>query len=373
MKRFSKVIALALIALMAFGLAACGETQQTPDVDGEATGITKDNIKVGFVYIGAKGDKGYTYAHDQGALYMQQELGLSDDQIIKKENIAEDGSCEAAMKELIEAGCNIIFGTSYGYMNYMEELALEYPDVIFSHCSGYKSSDDNFNNYFGRIYQARYLSGIAAGLRTESNKIGYVGAYKNPEVIGGANAFALGVQSVNPDAKVMFVETQTWYDPDLERKAAVSLLDKGCDVIAQHQDTAMPQKAAEERGVWGVGYNADMTEEAPAAHLTAPIWNWGIYYKEAVQSVINGTWKSVNYFDGMKEGVVDISPLSENCVDGTSEKVEEARAKIISGEFDVFNGPISDNAGELKVEEGSKLSDAEITSIEWFVENIEVQ
>ncbi|OQB13873.1 MAG: Purine-binding protein precursor [Firmicutes bacterium ADurb.Bin193] len=371
MKKVSKILVLMLAVALAVSATACTVVQRGGNNPEQYS--AKSDIKVGFIYIGSTSDKGYTYAHDQGAIYMQKELGLSDDQVIKKENVPEDGACEAAIKELIEAGCKIIFGTSFGYMNYMDELSKEYPDVIFSHCSGFKSNDTNFNNYFGRIYQARYLSGIAAGLKTKTNKIGYVGAYKIPEVVGGCDAFALGVQSVNPKAQVLFVETQTWYNPDLERKAAISLLDKGCDVIAQHQDTAMPQKAAEERGVWGVGYNADMTEEAPKAHLTAPIWNWGVYYKEAVQKVIDGTWKSENYFDGMKEGLVDISPLSANVAEGTQQKIDEARAKIISGEFDVFDGPIKDNTGKERVAKGSRLTDGEITSIDWFVENVKVQ
>ena len=383
MKKFSKLLVMALAALMMVSFAACNETPTTDpnstaggtqaSTDSNFKPIAKDDLKVGVVYIGATSDKGYTYAHDQGIIEMQQAIGLKDEQIIKKENVKEDSSCETAIKELIEAGCQLIFGTSYGYMDYMEELAKEYPDIIFSHCSGSKSNDSNFNNYFGRIYQARYLSGIAAGLKTQTNQIGYVGAYKNPEVIGGCNAFALGVKSVNPDAVVNFVETQTWYDPDLEKSAAVSLLDKGCDVIAQHQDTAMPQIAAQEKGVWGCGYNADMTAEAPKAHLTAPIWKWGAYYTAAVQKVIDGTWKPENYFGGMKEGLVDISPLSENCAEGTKEKIDEAKAKILDGSFDVFNGPINDNEGNLKVKEGEKLTDAEITSIMWFVDNVTVQ
>lgn len=388
MKKVKRLVAIFVMIALMCTLAACGSqtTQQSaaPSAQGtdttqENTGgsafapVPKDSLKVGVIYIGAPADGGYTMAHDNGIKYMQKTLGLSDDQIIIKENVTEDSACETAIKECIEAGCQIIFGNSYGYMDYMEAMAEEYPDVIFSHCSGYKSNDTNFNNYFGQIYQARFLAGIAAGLRTETNKIGYVAAYSNPEVDGGCDAFALGIHAVNPDAVVYIKYTNTWYNPETEKAAAVALLDMGCDVIGQHQDTTMPQIAAQEYGVWGCGYNADMTADAPDAHLTAPVWNWGIYYAEAVQQVIDGTWMPVNYFDGMAEGLVDISPLSKNCAEGTQEAIDEWRGKILSGEFDVFEGEIKDNQGNVVVSQGQRLTVAEITSIGWLYETITVK
>ena len=189
------------------------------------------------------------------------------------------------------------------------------------------------------------------GMKTKSNKIGFVAAMQTPEVIGGFDAFALGVQSVNPDAVVYVKYTNSWYDPTLERQTADALLDMGCDVIAQHCDTANPQIAAQERGVWGCGYNADMSVDAPAAHLTAPVWNWGAVYTKETQAVIDGTWVPENIFLDMSDGLVDLSPLSENCAGGTAEAIEAARAKILSGEFDVFNQELWDN-------QGNQLTDA---------------
>ena len=332
-----KLVALVLCLMLALGCMSFASAEFAP--------VSKDELKVGFVFIGDVSDKGYTYAHGQGVEAMKAALGLSDEHVIIKTNVPEDGACENAIRELIEQGCQIIYGNSYGYMNYMEELAEEYPEVIFSHCSGYKSNDVNFNNYFGAIYQARYLSGIAAGMKTKSNKIGFVAAMQTPEVIGGFDAFALGVQSVNPDAVVYVKYTNSWYDPTLERQTADALLDMGCDVIAQHCDTANPQIAAQERGVWGCGYNADMSVDAPAAHLTAPVWNWGAVYTKETQAVIDGTWVPENIFLDMSDGLVDLSPLSENCAEGTAEAIEAARAKILSGEFDVFNQELWDNQG----------------------------
>lgn len=338
-----KLVALVLCLMLALGCMSFASAEFAP--------VSKDELKVGFVFIGDVSDKGYTYAHGQGVEAMKAALGLSDEQVIIKTNVPEDGACENAIRELIEQGCQIIYGNSYGYMNYMEELAEEYPEVIFSHCSGYKSNDVNFNNYFGAIYQARYLSGIAAGMKTKSNKIGFVAAMQTPEVIGGFDAFALGVQSVNPDAVVYVKYTNSWYDPTLERQTADALLDMGCDVIAQHCDTANPQIAAQERGVWGCGYNADMSVDAPAAHLTAPVWNWGAVYTKETQAVIDGTWAPENIFLDMSDGLVDLSPLSENCAEGTAEAIEAARAKLLSGEFDVFNQELWDN-------QGNQLTDA---------------
>ncbi len=356
--RWFRFIALSLfLALLAGGLA--------PAVHAGATSAFKpvpvDALKVGMVLIGLQ-DDGFSGAHYNGLEGMKTALGLKDEQVLYKFNVPETAECDAALRELVDAGCQIIFGNSWGFMNFMEEIAEEYPEVIFSHCSGYKNNGVNFNNYFGRIYQARYLAGIAAGLKTQTGKIGYVAAWAdNAEVNGGINAFALGVQSVNPDAMVYVKYISSWFDPTLEKQTAVALLDMDCDVIAQHVDTSMPQVAAQEAGKFGCGYNTDMTLAAPDAHLTAPIWHWASVYTAQVQDVVNGTWVPENYFLGLKEGMVDISPLSKNVAPGTAEKIEEARARILSGEWDVFTGPIYNNAGELVVKEGESLADKDIT------------
>lgn len=332
-------------------------------------GAKKDKVKVGFVYIGTGGDKGYTYAHDQGKKYVEEKLG-DKVEVLFQENVSDaDNSSVAVMQSFIDQGCSIIFATSYGYMDYMFDLAADYPDVKFLHCSGYKSSD-NMLNYFGRIYQPRYLSGIVAGMKTETNKIGYVAAFPIPEVIRGINAFTLGVRSVNPDATVEVVWTSTWYDPATEKQAAVALLDNNCDVIAQHQDTTGPQQAAQDRGKWAIGYNCDTSDVATKAYLTAPVWNWGPYYAEQVQKVLDGTWKSENYWGGINDGIVALAPLTANAPEGAQAKVDAASAKIKSGEFKVFQGPLKDQNGDVKVPEGSEMTDEEMLSVNWFVEGV---
>lgn len=344
--------------------------------DGIMPAVAKEDLKVGVIHIGNPADgSGYTYAQDQGIVKMQKELGLEDSQIIRKNNVADDDQTEieTAMRECIEEGCQVIFATSWGYMDACEALAEEYPEVIFSHCTGYKSNGTNFSNYFGRIYQARYLSGIAAGLKTKTNKVGYVGAWgkDNAEVTGGCNAFAMGVYSVNPEATVYIKTTNSWYDPEGEKQAAVALINEGCDVIGQHCDTPNPQLAAEEAGVFGIGYNSDMSKDAPKAVLTSTIWNWGAYYTSAVQSVMDGAWTGENYFGGLKEGLVDLAPLSDLCAEGTAEKIEEAKKKMVSGEWDVFDGVIECNDGTKIGEEGKPMSDADITgNIHWYFKNV---
>ena len=348
------------------------------DQKGSEKAISKEKIKIGVLHISDPAEgSGYTYTHDLGIQGMQQNLGLNADQIVRKINV-NDGDSEAAkaaIQECIEEGCNVIFTTSWGYMDPTEEMAKEYPEVYFCHGTGYKSNGTNFTNYFGRIYQARYLSGIVAGMNTTSNKIGYVAAMdsSNSEVTGGIDAFAMGVASVNPEARVYVKVTNSWFDPEAEAAAASKLLSMGCDVITQHCDTAFPQTLAQDAGVYGIGYNSDMRKEAPNACLTSVIWNWSAYYTYAVQSIIDGTWTGQNYYGGMVDGLVDITGLADFCAAGTKEKVEEARAKIISGTFNVFDGEIETNTGEIIGMPDSTLDDGTITGgINWYYKNVVV-
>ena len=254
-------------------------------------------------------------------------------------------------------------------------MAEKYPDIYFSHGTGYMSNGKNFNNYFGRIYQARYLSGIVAGMNTKSNKIGYVAAQdiNNSEVTGGIDAFAIGVESVNPDAKIYVRVTNSWYDPEAEEAASKELLDMGCDVMSQHCDTPFPQTLAQEYGVYGIGYNSDMSKETPESCLCSVIWNWSAYYTAAVQSVLDGTWDGSNYYGGMSEGLVQITKLASFCAEGTQEKVDEATADILSGKNNVFDGVLETNTGEQVGTEGATLDDATITgNLNWYYRNVEV-
>lgn len=396
-KVLSIILALVMVVLC---FAACGNTQDADEGNktqaGAIAAIPKDKLKIGVIHIGDPADgSGYSYTHDLGIQGMQKNLGLSDDQIVRQLNISDSDTTAIrnAIEDCIAQGCNVIFGTSYGYMDTMEALANEHPDVIFSHGTGYKSNGSNLNNYFGRIYQARYLAGIAAGLKTKTNKIGYVSAYGTElaETCSGINAFTLGVQSVNPDAVVYVKELKSWFDPANETAYAEALINMGCDVISQHCDTANPQIAAEKAGVFGCGYNSDMTKDAPKAHLTATVWNWDVYYTAAVQAVIDGKWVEFgNYYKGVKEGLCDVSPLSDNCEPGTQEKIDAVKALYTDGSWDVFSGvklsfdennnviktdaALKDNAGnEIVPAGGASVEDSVITgSMNYFVEGVQV-
>ena len=345
---------------------------------GEQSGIPKEDIKVGVLHITDPAEgSGYTYTHDIGIQGMQENLGLTDDQIVRKINVddSDEEAITKALQECVDEGCNIIFATSWGYMQSTADMAEKYPEIYFSHGTGYLSNGKNFNNYFGRIYQARYISGIVAGMNTKTNKLGYVAAQdsSNAEVTGGIDAFAMGAYSVNPDAVVYVKVTNSWFDPDAEKEASEKLLGMGCDVMAQHCDTPYPQTLAQEHGVYGIGYNSDMSKETPESCLCSVIWNWSAYYTSAVQSVIHGTWDGSNYYGGMSEGLVEVTDLADFCVDGTQEKVDEAEAKILSGECNVFDGVIETNDGSTVGQEGATLDDATITGdIHWYFKNVSV-
>ncbi len=352
---------LSILLLLVTALCSCQQKEGSNQPE-------KKKLKVAFVYVGPVGDAGWTFAHDKARKEMEQQLDFVETTYI--ESVPEGSDAERIFTSLCEKGYKLIFGTSFGYMDAMENVAKKYPDVVFMHCSGYKNSA-NLGNYFGRIEEPRYLSGLVAGKMTKSNKIGYVAAHPIPEVIRGINAFTLGVRKVNPKARVHVVWTYTWYDPGKEKEAAESLLDTGTDVIAQHQDTAAPQQAAEAKGVYSIGYNCDMSKFAPGAHLTSPVWNWTPFYVKTATEVYNGTWKTSSYWEGMKSGVVDLAPVASMVPEDVKKLVEKEKKDIIEGKLEIFAGPIKGQDGKVKVEKDKKVTDKELLEMNWFVEGVE--
>lgn len=336
---------------------------------GTSKAIAKDDLKIGFIYVGPVGDEGYSFAHDQGRLAMVKNLGLREDQTLIVESVPEDSDCAKTVRDLIDQGCNVIYATSFGHGQWTEEVAKEFPDVYFGHATG-NNTLDNMSTYMGRVYEARYLSGIAAGLKSESGKIGYVAAMPIPEVVRGIDAFTLGVRSVKPDATVELLWTNSWYDPAAEKAAAQQLINNGCDVIAQHCDTTGPQLAANDAGVACVGYNAPTLSAAPKAYLTAPLFHWGAYYTADVQSIMDGTWTSQRFWGGVNTGMASLDALSENNHADAKAKTDEAAAKIASGELFVFAGPIKDNTGKEVVAAGAQMTDSELESMMFLVEGV---
>lgn len=349
-------LALVLATLLATGCAAGTTTK----------------VKVGVLYISTVDDGGWSQAHKRGIDAAVAEIGASKVELVEMQSVSDTDTAatNAAIDTMVSQGCKIIFATSFGYMNAVDAKAKQYPDVKFEHCSGYLS-ETNMDNYFGQIEQPRYLSGIVAGMKTTTNKIGYVAAFPLPEVIRGINAFTLGVLSVNPDAKVYVKWTNTWYGPDTEKEAAVALLNEGCDVLAQHQDSTATMKAAADAGKFAVGYDNPMASAAPNAYMTAPIWNWGAYYAKKIKAVMNGTWSVEKYWGGMKDGMVALDTLTSVAPAGAQAKIDAIKADITAqGNDYVFKGPLLDQSGATKLEAGKTLTRDEQMSMDWFVQGV---
>ena len=346
-----------LFAVLALLALSCSNKASAPQQPGKP--------RVAFVYIGPPGDGGYTYQHDQGRKYMEAQLGIKADVV---QSVPEGADAEHVIADLAQ-NHDIVFTTSFGYMDSTLAVAKRYPKVIFMHCSGYKTAP-NMGTYFGKNYQGSYLAGIVAGKMTKKNIIGYVGAFPIPEVIYNINAYALGVQSVNPKAKIYVVWTNTWFDPSTERQAAESLLDKGADVLQAYQDSPATLQAAAERGAYAGGNDSDMSRYAPKNYLTNPVWNWGPYYTKVVEAVENKTWTNTPYEGSLADGTVTIAPLGSDVPASVKTLVEAAKAKIIAGQLHVFAGPITDASGKVAVPAGENLPLADILKMNWFVKGV---
>ena len=354
----------ALSILLAMGMtvgmvAGCGDTADNSSAaasteagtDGTQAAASAADIKVGVIYIGDE-NEGYTAAHMAGIDEMAANLGLSDDQIIEKTTIPEDESCYDAAVDLADQGCNIIFATSFGHETYILQAAQEYPDIQFCHATGYQAASSglsNMHNYFDAIYEARYVSGVVAGLKLnemiedgtvkeDACKIGYVGAFPYAEVISGYTSFYLGAKSVCPSVTMEVKYTNSWASFDLEKECADALISDGCVLISQHADTTGAPTACEAAGVPCVGYNIDMTSVAPNTALTSASMDWGVYYTYAVQCMLDGTAIDTDWCKGFAEGADKITPLNDKVVaEGTEEKVKEVEDALSDGSLHVFD------------------------------------
>ena len=340
-------------------------------------GEPKDKVKVGFVYVGPTGDHGWTYRHDIGRQQVEEAYGDRVETMFV-ESVSYGPDATRVFRQMAMQGADIIFGTSFGYMEAMREVAAEFPDVKFEHATGYKSNDTNFANYGLRLYQARHVQGVIAGMMTKTNKICYVAAYPIPEVIREINTYFLGAKSVNPDVDIDIVWVMTWYDPGKEADAAKALFSQGCDVIAQHTDSPAPIQIAEQLGNVGFGQASDQYRFAPKAQLTATIDNWGPYYIAKVGQVLEGNWTpgcdpvEGCYFGHMNDGSVEMAPFT-NMPDDVRAKAEEVKAAITAGEYFAFTGPIYDNTGKLQLGESEVADRAHLDSMSYYVEGIDAK
>ncbi len=333
-----------------------------------ATLPAMDEIRAGFLYVGPIGDAGWTYAHEKGRQAMAALPYVKAATYIESVPGDPDLVLEAIDK-LVADGHNVIFTTSFDHMDPTIEAARRYPDVVFMNCSGYKT-ERNAGTYFGRMYQARYLTGLLAGIMSQSNQLGYVAALPTPDVVHGINAFTLGAQSVNKDVDVRVEWTNTWYGPDIEAEKADALLDRGADVLAMEQDSPAVIQAAARRGKYAIGYQSDMSLFAPELTLTSAVYEWAPIYLKIAEQLHEGTWQSENIWWGLKEGAVGLAPMAAAVPQAVRDLIESEKAQIIEGSLRVFEGPIQDADGEIRVPARSVMSDADLLSMDYFVRGV---
>ena len=330
----------------------------------------KDKVKVGFIYVGPTGDHGWTYRHDIGRQQVEEHFG---DRVETAyvESVGEGPDAERVMRAMALNGMDIIFATSFGYMDPMMNVAKEFPNTKFEHATGYKSAD-NMANYGLRLYQARHVQGVIAGLMTKTDKICYIGAFPIPEVIREINTFFLGAKSMNPNVDIDVVWVNTWYDPGKESDAAKALLSQGCDILAQHTDSPSPMQAAESLGKHGFGQASDQIAFAPKAQLTATIDNWGPYYIDKVGQVLDGTWTTGTYFGHMNDGSVQMAPFTNMPAD-VAAKAQEVKDAITAGTYFGFAGPINKQDGTVFLKEGEVATREQLDTMMFYVEGIDAR
>src|SRR6056300_1226661 len=332
--------------------------------------------KVGFVYLTTPGDHGWTYAHELGKQMVEKRFG-NDVKISVVENVPEGPDATRVIRELAKQGNEIIFTTSFGYMEPTLKVAKEFPNIKFEHITGYKRSNNVATGNI-RFYEGRYIQGVVAGLMTKTNKIGYIGAYPIAEVIMGINAFAQGLRSVNKDASISVIWANTWYDPVKEADAAKVHIAEGADILAQHTDSPAMLQTAQKAGVHGFGQSSDMKAFAPKAQLFSSVNNWGPYYISKIQQMMDGKWSTGegpdhwagNTWLGMSDDYLVLSPF-ENMPADVAKAAEKAAADVKSGKIKIFTGPIKDNAGKLRVPAGKTLNDGELfQTLDYYVDGI---
>ena len=328
-----------------------------------------DPLKVAFVYLGPVGDGGWTYQHDLGRLAIEKEFG-SKIKTTYVENVPETADAERVIRQLAVDGNQLIFTTSFGYMDPTIKVAKMFPKVHFVHATGYKTAA-NVGTYQTRFYEGAYLLGIIAGKMTKSNVLGFVGSFPVPEVVRNIDAYTLGAKSVNPKITTKVVWVNTWYDPGKERQAAETLVAQGADMLAQNTDSPAVVQVAQEKGVHAFGWDSDMAKYGPKAHLTANTENWSVYYSEQVKQELAGAWKPAQTLWGIQEKLVVLTGLNAAVPADVAKLFNDRKKAIVEGKLIPFAGPIKDNAGAAKVAAGSALPMGDLMSINWLVDGVE--
>jgi simple sugar transport system substrate-binding protein len=331
--------------------------------------FSAEPTKIGFIYVGPVGDFGWTHGHDVGRKAIEAEFG---DKVKTSfvENVSEGPDAERVIRQLASGGTDLIFTTSFGYMEPTIRVAKLFPKVKFEHATGYKTAA-NVSIYNARFHQGRAVCGTIAGHMSKSGVIGYIGSFPIPEVVMGINATALWARKIRPDAKVKVIWVNSWYDPGKESDATKALIDQGADIICQHTDSPAPIQTAESRGVLGFGQASDMKAYAPNAQLTAILDLWAGYYVQRTADVMDGSWKSHSIWWGLKEGMVAMAPYGPAMSDNARKAAEATVAGLMDGSLHTFAGPIKNQAGEVKVAAGQSMSDGDMSQMDWYVEGVE--
>ncbi len=362
----------ALTALAGAALVGCGKKDEAPApvaapaaAPAEAPQVTK----AAWVYIGPVGDAGWSFAHDLGRRSVEAHFG-NQVQTTAIESVPYGADAERVFRDLAQQGNEIIFGTSFGYMETMLKVAEDFPNVKFEHATGYKTAP-NMRIYDASFYQDTYMAGIIAGHMTQTGKLGLVGSFPIPEVLRNINAFVLGAQSVRPDVSLSVVWVSSWFDPPKESEAAQSLINQGADVLLQNTDSTAVLQTAERNGKFAFGWDSDMSAFAPNAHLASAIVDWSPYYIKSIEELRNGTWETKRTVWGVKEGLNDLIKIADFVPAEAKAKVEEIKAGLKSGEFEPFTGPIVDNTGKEVLAAGVKADRAWKDAVNFYVKGVE--
>ncbi|MBE7369348.1 BMP family ABC transporter substrate-binding protein [Ramlibacter pallidus] len=381
LKKRSLLRVAALATVAAAGLAGCGK-QETPAPAAPAAAPTPTAaapapapapaaapLKIAFAYVGPVGDGGWTFAHDNGRKAVEKEFGSK---VVTSfvENVPESADAERVIREMASSGNKLIFGTTFGYMEPMDKVAKDFKDVKFEHATGYKTAE-NLRTYDSRTYEGAYMAGVIAGAMTKSNTLGVVGSVPIPEVVRNINAFTLGAQSVNPKVKTRVVWVNKWFDPPNETAAATSLINGGADVLMQNTDSSAVLQTAEKMGKRAFGWDSDMTAYGPKAHLGSAIINWGPYYIKAVGDALNNTWSTGQSWWGVKEGAIDMVSVAADVPEETKKKVDEIRAGLKAGTFQIWKGPIADNTGKEVLAKDAVADDKFLGGVNFYVKGVE--
>lgn len=374
-KKRALLQATALVAAVA-GLAACSKQETpapapapAPAAQAPAPAPAAQKLKVAFAYVGPVGDGGWTFAHDNARKAVQQEFG---DKIETSfvEKVPESADAERVMRDMVAQGNKLIFGTTFGYMEPMLKVAADHKDVKFEHATGYKTSE-NLRTYDSRTYEGAYMAGVIAGSMTKTNTLGVVGSIPIPEVVRNINSFTLGAQSVNPKVKTRVVWVGDWFNPPKETEAATSLINGGADILMQNTDSSAVLQTAEKMGKRAFGWDSDMSNYGPKAHLGSAVINWEPYYKKAINDVLNNTWTTGQSWWGVKEGAIDFVSVAADVPDTAKQQLEKVKAGLKDGSLVIWKGPIADNTGKEILAKDAVADDKFLGGINFYVKGVE--